>query len=104
MRHTRLAVHPILPLLALLAGCASARPVPAPACPGCDATGGTPAPAPQAPAQLAYEPQQIVVTPVDLELAGKNDEELFAVGQAAFAAKDFARAAAAFDRLVDLRP
>jgi tetratricopeptide (TPR) repeat protein len=44
------------------------------------------------------------VTPADLELAGKNDEELFAIGQAALAAREFERAAAAFDRLVDLHP
>jgi tetratricopeptide (TPR) repeat protein len=79
-------LHPALPLLALLAGCATSRP----------ATTG--------PAQLAYEPEHIEVTPADLALAGKNDEELFAVGQAAFAAKEFERAAAAFDRLVDLHP
>jgi tetratricopeptide (TPR) repeat protein len=40
----------------------------------------------------------------DLELAGKNDEELFAVGTAAYAAGDHRRAAAAFARLADLFP
>jgi tetratricopeptide (TPR) repeat protein len=92
-----------LPLLALLAGCATARP-PA-ACPTCSDP-GAPATAsgPSGPATLAYEPQQVVVTPADLELVGKNDEELFAIGQAAFAERDFARASAAFDRLVVLHP
>jgi tetratricopeptide (TPR) repeat protein len=77
-----------LPLLALVAGCATTRPPAA----------GT------GPATLAYDPQQVVVTPADLELVGKNDEELFAIGQAAFAARDFDRASAAFDRLVLLHP
>ena len=77
----RLALPPWL----LLAACAASHP-------------------PATPTQLAFEPQQIEVGPVDLELAGKNDEELFAIGQAALAARDFERAAAAFDRLVDLHP
>lgn len=106
MRHTRLAFRPVLPLIALLAGCATTRPATTEACPTCGAAAaaGAPASAPTGPAQLAYEPQHIEVTPADLALAGKNDEELFAVGQAAFAAKEFERAAAAFDRLVDLHP
>jgi tetratricopeptide (TPR) repeat protein len=45
-----------------------------------------------------------VVSRLDLELAGRNDEELFAVGQAAYSAGDFARAATAFGRLADLFP
>lgn len=40
----------------------------------------------------------------DLALAGKNDEELFAVGTAAYAAGEYRRAAAAFARLADLYP
>ncbi|BDG08435.1 tetratricopeptide repeat protein [Anaeromyxobacter paludicola] len=40
----------------------------------------------------------------DLALAGKNDEELFAIGTAAYAAGDHRRAAAAFARLADLYP
>ena len=78
----------LLPVLALLAGCAGLRPAATPS--------GT--------AQLAFEPQQLEVTPADLELAGKNDEELYAIGQAALAAGEPERAAAAFDRLVDLHP
>jgi tetratricopeptide (TPR) repeat protein len=103
MSRSRPALRAALPLLALLAGCAAVRP-PAPACPGCLAEGAAPAVAPAGPAQLAFEPQPIVVRPVDLELAGKNDEELFAIGQAAFAAGEYQRAAAAFDRLADLHP
>jgi hypothetical protein len=38
------------------------------------------------------------------ELAGRNDQELFALGTAAAAAGDLARAAAAFDRLADAFP
>jgi tetratricopeptide (TPR) repeat protein len=87
-----------LPLLALLVGCATARP-PA-ACPNCDAAGPTAGSGPAGPATLAFDPQQVVVTPADLQLVGKNDEELFAIGQAAFAARDFDRASVAFDRLV----
>jgi tetratricopeptide (TPR) repeat protein len=60
--------------------------------------------APPGEARVSYEPQHIEVRPLDLELAGKNDEELFAIGQAAFAARDFERAAAAFDRVVELHP
>jgi tetratricopeptide (TPR) repeat protein len=41
---------------------------------------------------------------MDLELEGKTDEELFAVGTAAYGAGDFARASAAFARLADLFP
>ncbi len=41
---------------------------------------------------------------VDVELAGKNDEELFAIGSAAHAAGDYARAANAFSRIGDLFP
>jgi hypothetical protein len=46
----------------------------------------------------------VKVSRLDLELAGKNDEELFAIGTAAFGAGDFARAGAAFSRLADLFP
>jgi tetratricopeptide (TPR) repeat protein len=46
----------------------------------------------------------VTVTPSDLELAGKNDEELFAIGTAAYSAGDLPRAAAAFARLADLHP
>jgi tetratricopeptide (TPR) repeat protein len=94
---------PVLALLALLAGCPTARPGPSAACPTCGVAGGAPAAA-RGPVQLAFEPQRIEVTPADLELVGKNDEELLAIGQAALAARGFERAAAAFDRLVELHP
>ncbi len=92
-------------LSGLLAGCAAARPSPTAAgsCPSCPPGEGATAAA-AGPTRLAYDPERIEVTPADLELAGKNDEELFAIGQAAFAARDFERAAAAFDRVVDLHP
>lgn len=57
------------------------------------------------PAEIRFaEPGLVEATPLGVELAGKNDEELFAVGTAASAAGDFARAAAAFRRLADLFP
>jgi tetratricopeptide (TPR) repeat protein len=104
--------HLALTLAALLAGCATARPqAAAPASP-CAGAGlpcqGAPEPGPATPpataAELAYEPEHVDVTRLDLELAGKNDEELFAIGQAAFSTGDYARAANAFGRLADLHP
>ena len=78
----------ILPALLPLAACATAR-----------------GPAAPAPREIGFsEPALVEATPLGIELAGRNDEELFAVGSAAFAAGDFARAAAAFDRLADLFP
>jgi hypothetical protein len=56
------------------------------------------------PAELAYPPDEITVTPLDRELAAKNDAELHAIGTAAAAAGDDARAAAALGRIVDLYP
>jgi tetratricopeptide (TPR) repeat protein len=53
---------------------------------------------------VTFPPDEVKVAPVDLELAGKNDEELFAIGTAAFGAGDLPRAAAAFARLADLHP
>jgi TolA-binding protein len=103
MSPPRPALRAAFTLFALLTGCAAVRPT-APACPGCLAEAAAPTAAPAGLAQLIFEPQPIVVGPVDLELAGKNDEELFAIGQAAFAAGEFERAAAAFDRLADLHP
>ena len=41
----------------------------------------------------------MVPSKLDLELSGENDEELLALGGAAFGAKDYARSAAAFARL-----
>jgi tetratricopeptide (TPR) repeat protein len=101
-------------LATLLAGCATARPpaaatATAPAAP-C-ATAGLPCPAapaagagPGGAVELSYEPERVEVSRLDLELAGKNDEELLAIGQAAFSAGDHARAANAFGRLADLFP
>ncbi|MGC3997576.1 MAG: tetratricopeptide repeat protein [Anaeromyxobacter sp.] len=93
--------------LAALAACATARP-PAAApcatgpCPDATAPAATPPGAP--PPAVAFAPEEVKVTPLDLELAGKNDEELFAIGTAAYGAGDHARAAAAFARLADLFP
>ena len=71
----------------------------------CAPDSGASAAAPAAgPAELSYEPEQVEVSRLDLELAGKNDEELFAIGQAAFSAGDHQRAATAFARLADLFP
>jgi len=54
---------------------------------------------------VRFAPETLVeVTPLDLELAAKNDEELFAIGTAAYAGGDFRRAAAAFGRVADLHP
>ena len=102
----------LLLLAAALSACATARP---PAAPPCAAAGRPCEPPPAAaaasgpagptgPAQLAYDPHVIEVSRADLELAGKNDEELFAIGQAAFSAGDLERAAEAFGRLADLHP
>ncbi|MFT3917427.1 MAG: tetratricopeptide repeat protein [Anaeromyxobacteraceae bacterium] len=74
----------------LAAGCATARPATAPGAPP--------------PERVTFAPEEVVATPLDVELAGKNDEELFAIGTAAYAAKDYPRAAAAFSRVVDLHP
>ena len=78
----------LAPALVALAACATGR--------------GPSAPPP--PEEIRFEPALVEATPLGVELAGKNDEELFAVGTAAFAAGDFRRAAAAFGRLADLFP
>ncbi|HEY6099637.1 MAG TPA: tetratricopeptide repeat protein [Anaeromyxobacter sp.] len=83
-------------LLSLLSiACATARrpAVPADASPATD----------RHPA-VSYPPEEVKVSRLDLELEGKNDEELFAVGTAAYGAGEFARAASAFARLADLFP
>jgi tetratricopeptide (TPR) repeat protein len=80
-------------LLLLGAACATAH---RPDAGGADAA--------RAPAALAFPPEEVKVSRLDLELEGKNDEELFAVGTAAHGAGEFARAAAAFARLADLFP
>jgi len=80
-----------------LAACAGARRAPAPSlAPGDSAPGAPPA--------IAFPPEEVKVGALDLELQGKNDEELFAVGTAAYGASDWRRAAAAFARLADLFP
>jgi tetratricopeptide (TPR) repeat protein len=60
--------------------------------------------APDGPPAVSFPPDEVKVGPFDVELAGKNDEELFAIGTAAFGADDLARAAAAFARLADRFP
>jgi tetratricopeptide (TPR) repeat protein len=60
--------------------------------------------APGKPANVQFAPEEVQVSRLDLELAGKNDEELFAVGMAAYGAKDWARAATAFARIADRFP
>jgi tetratricopeptide (TPR) repeat protein len=56
------------------------------------------------PAEITFPPEEIQVSQAELELDGKNDAELFAIGTAAHGAGDFRRAAAAFSRLADLFP
>ncbi|HEX9244403.1 MAG TPA: tetratricopeptide repeat protein [Anaeromyxobacter sp.] len=91
-------------LLLCLCACAAAqRPGSCPACPASPAATDA-ASAPQGPPKLEYPPEEVKVSRLDLELGGKNDEELFAIGTAAFGASDFARAATAFSRLADLFP
>jgi hypothetical protein len=94
-------------LLLSLCACAAGQ-RPAPACPACPPGAASPPAAETAPsrepAKVEYPPEEVKVSRTDLELAGKNDEELFAIGTAAFGAEDFARAAAAFSRLADLFP
>src|SRR4051794_9351372 len=94
-------------LLLCLCACAAAQRTPSasatcPTCPpGADAPATTGA---SVPPKVEYPPEEVKVSRLDLELAGKNDEELFAPGTAAFGAADFARAATAFSRLADLFP
>lgn len=45
----------------------------------------------------------LIIT-ADAQLEGLNDEELFAAGESAFAARDYQNAARYFDRLVDFHP
>jgi len=98
-------------LVLLLSACAATQrnvPPPTPGCPGC---AGAPAAATVEPAlaattspRLEFPPDEVRVSRLDLELEGKNDAELFAIGTAAFGGGDFARAATAFSRLADLFP
>lgn len=79
--------------LVLAAGCVTTRPV---------------APLAERPKRaevLEFEP--VIVTPgppEEMALASLNDEELFALGTSAFAARDFDKAARAFARLADVYP
>src|SRR5512142_39959 len=86
---------PALPLLATLAAAAAL------ACAGVPRRAQAPAPGP---AEVHFDPEEVKVSPLDLELADKNDEELFAVGTAAYGAKDYLRAATAFARIADRFP
>jgi tetratricopeptide (TPR) repeat protein len=57
------------------------------------------------PQEIAFqEPTVVEARPEDADLATRNDEELFAIGTAAYQAGDPARAAAAFGRIVDAFP
>jgi hypothetical protein len=92
-----------LALAALVhAACAGPRRAAEPgvAQPGGSATIG----APPAARVEVQQPEAVVVGREDLELASRNDEELFAIGQAASAAGDDARALNAFSRVADLFP
>jgi tetratricopeptide (TPR) repeat protein len=91
MRPRRIGVPIVLLAVALAAGALACAGIP-----GRPATG--------AEADLRFDPEEVRVSKLDLELAGKNDEELFAVGTAAYGAKDWARAAAAFARIADRFP
>ena len=73
----------LLPLLLVLAGCATTHPA---------------APRPE---PIAMPGQEVHV---DLALLKMNDEELFAAGSSAFAAGDLARAATCFERLASAFP
>ena len=57
-----------------------------------------------APPAIQFPEQEVTVSKLDLELEGKSDEELFAVGMTAYEAKDWPRAAAAFARIADRFP
>ncbi len=70
---------------------------------GC-ATVRAPAASGEAGPAITYPAEEVKVSPLDLELQGKTDEELFAIGTAAFGAGDFVRASVAFARLADLYP
>jgi tetratricopeptide (TPR) repeat protein len=92
----------VLPALLLLAACATLHPPPA-AAPAPPEAAAPAAPAARPP-ELVYEPEVVEPTRLDVELADKNDEELFAIGTAAFGAGEYRRAAAAFARLADVHP
>ena len=94
-----MTLRPALLAALLLSACAGAQRPATPAAASLDAQHATTT-APR----LEFPPEEVKVSRIDLELEGKNDAELFAVGTAAFGAGDHARAAAAFARLADLFP
>jgi hypothetical protein len=77
----------LLAATAILLACATGRRAPAPGDAG-----------------LTFPPDAPAPSALDPELAGKNDEELFAIGTAAASAGEDARAAAAFAALADRHP
>lgn len=81
-----------LAALALLAACTTTR---------------TAAPLPPAapePARVELPAETVEARRADLDLVGRNDQELFALAQAAFQSGDHPRAASAFERIADLFP
>jgi tetratricopeptide (TPR) repeat protein len=86
-----------LPSLLLAAACATVR-----SAPKAPPAAAPPVAAPTLPPEIVYPPELLQPTPIDLELTDKNDEELFAIGTAAYGAGDFRRAAAAFARIADV--
>jgi tetratricopeptide (TPR) repeat protein len=56
------------------------------------------------PAEVAFREGSVVTGQSDADLAAKSDQQLLAIGDAASASGDHARAAAAFDHLADLHP
>jgi tetratricopeptide (TPR) repeat protein len=94
-RRTPTSTRSLLLFALLLTACAGARRgiVPVDAAPAADL-----------PPAVTFAPEEVKVGPLDLELEGKTDEELFAIGTAAYGSGDFARAAAAFARVADVFP
>jgi hypothetical protein len=82
-------LRPLLVTLLLAVACATAR---------------RPAPTDAGPNAVSFAPEEPRRSAVDAELATKNDEELLAIGTAAYGAGEHARAAAAFARLADAFP
>jgi len=71
---------------------------------GCATGRGARMAAPPAQEIAFHEPTVIEPRPEDADLATRNDEELFAIGTAAYQAGEHARAAASFGRLADEFP
>jgi tetratricopeptide (TPR) repeat protein len=83
--------RPLLVLLIASAACATGR-------------GTAPPASPDAPPELTFPPEEIHVDRAELDLVGRNDEELFAIGTAALGAGELTLAAGAFSRLADVFP